>query len=60
MTVEDVIKRLKKMPQEEECGFRDHDMNLGDSSSIFGVEHLTDDECENDSGKIDHPVVIYG
>ena len=58
MKVRELIKELKKMPQDEECGQTNHDMGVGDSFSIYAVMKIDDDMACNDSGLVDHRVVI--
>ena len=58
MTVKELIRRLKKMPQDAGVGLAQHDYDLGDSDSVSGVHFVGDEEPDNDRGVIDHPVVI--
>lgn len=58
MKVKDLIKELKKMPQDEQVGFAHHDYDCGDSDTISHVSLVEDDECTNDSGKARHKVVL--
>ena len=58
MKVKQLIKELKKMPQNEEVGLRAHDYDAGDSDSVFCVTHWNDEEATNYSNKIQHRVTI--
>lgn len=58
MKVKQLIKELKKMPQDLEVGFRVHDYDMGDSDSIREVNYIGDEEPDNDRGEINHPVII--
>lgn len=58
MKVKDLIKELKKMPQDEAVGFSLHDYDTGDSENVNSVRLVEDDDCDNDTGKAMHRVVL--
>lgn len=58
MKVKDLIKQLKKMPQDENVGYSLHDYDSGDSDNVNHVALINDNECSNDSGKAMHRVVL--
>ena len=58
MLVKDLIKALKKMPQEEEVGWAAHDYDCGDSDPVSFVVLIDNDGIENESGELRHRVVM--
>ena len=58
MKVKDLIKELKKMPQNEKVGFSHHDYAEGDSELIKSVTLVNDEDCTNDTGRAMHRVVL--
>lgn len=60
MKVKQLIKELKKMPQNTEVGWQAHDYSLGDSDAIVHVAYIGDEEPDNDANEINHTVVLSG
>ncbi|GEK11881.1 hypothetical protein [Pseudoalteromonas peptidolytica] len=56
LTVKELIKRLKEMPQDEQVGIAQHDYEDGVSDGAFSVNFISDSDVE--SGKPMHRVVI--
>ena len=59
LIVKQLIKELKKMPQNEAVGFALHDYDTGDSEHVSGVCLVRDEDCTNDTGKAMHRVVLH-
>ena len=58
MKVKQLIKKLKKMPQNAEVGWEAHDYSLGDSDAIDHVAYIGDEKPDNDAKAINYPVVL--
>ncbi|RZD19695.1 hypothetical protein [Pseudoalteromonas sp. MEBiC 03485] len=58
LTVKELIKELKKMPQNAQVGFALHDYDTGDSENVNSVTVVNDEDCTNDTGKAMHRVVL--
>ena len=58
MRVKDLIKQLKKMPQNESVGIMFGDYQEGNSDPVSGVRVVDDNDCANEGNKAKHRVVI--